>query len=290
MFYRNFVVTGLFACALAVPQAFAASGCTTTHLQGIYNVEINNASFQSVLQALQAANSTATASQAAPLSGFGDNPASLSGTLPGLGRYYFDGAGNIIGITPAKGSAPAVNVAVGKYTINNDCSAKVSLASGAAYDVFLASGGKQALYLRTDTGGAGNVGILRRGGSCVNLNYPGSYTFEFGGGAKQTDKAGVTGFAPYSAVGTVVTNGAGGFNFAQSLYTADGVQRSTSSGTYSVGADCSLSLKFSTAAGASSSGFVVPASFRVLMVDATTGLLSVQPDTNTTLTGTLIAQ
>jgi hypothetical protein len=51
-----------------------------------------------------------------------------------------------------------------------------------------------------------------------------------------------------------------------------------------------VSLKFSTTAGANSSNFVAPSSLRVLMVNSSSGLLALQPDSNTTLTGTLSAQ
>jgi hypothetical protein len=57
-----------------------------------------------------------------------------------------------------------------------------------------------------------------------------------------------------------------------------------------VGQDCSLSLKFATAPGASSTNFTAPVSFRILMVDSMMGQLSVQPDATTTLTGSFTAQ
>lgn len=76
----------------------------------------------------------------------------------------------------------------------------------------------------------------------------------------------------------------------QSIFSGSSVQRTTSTGTYTVGQDCSLSLKFSTQIGANSNNFTAPTSFRVLMVDSTTGQLSLQTDPSTTLSGLFTAQ
>jgi hypothetical protein len=264
----------------------AASGCSISQLQGAYDAQVSNIGFQSVLQpaaVLPPGTTTAT------VIGFASNPNSLSGSLPGLGRYYFDGTGNVLGMTVATSTVPSTNLNVGTYSVNVDCSGTVKLTTGAAYDVFLAGNGSQALYTRTDTGGGGETGVLARSGSCVNLNYPGTFAYQFGGGSKQTSTNGA-GTYNYSAAGTVSLSGSGTFTMAQSLYNATGLQRSTSSGTYTVGADCSVSLKFGTTSDAASANFVAPTSFRFLMLDATNGLLAVQPDSSTTVTGTLVAQ
>jgi len=84
-------------------------------------------------------------------------------------------------------------------------------------------------------------------------------------------------------------DGAGGFTLTQSTYSGTSVQRGNSAGTYAVGQDCSLTLTFSSSAG-SSSNFTAPRSFKVLMIDPTTGRLAVQTDANTTLTGLFTAQ
>jgi len=56
------------------------------------------------------------------------------------------------------------------------------------------------------------------------------------------------------------------------------------------GKDCSLALRFSTTPGANSANFVAPTSFRALMVDSGSGLLAIQPDSGTIVTGSLVAQ
>jgi hypothetical protein len=287
-------VKGLIICGLMSPAAWsAASGCVNGQLLGLYNAEVLNTNTQSLLQDANAAVSTAaaaagtaatTASKAPGLAG-SDN--SLTGNTPALGRYYLDAAGNIIGLSTGKTQA---NLAVGKYTVNTDCTGRITLNSGAAYDFVVSNGGRDITYVRTDADGGGNVGVLRRAGSCLSLSYPNGFTFAVAGGSKQSDSKGNSAFAPYSLIGVLNVNGNGSFNLSESVFKTGGVVRSTAQGTYTVGADCSLSLKFSTTAGANSTNFVAPSSFRVLMVNSSTGLLAIQPDSNTTLTGTLSAQ
>jgi len=92
-------------------------------------------------------------------------------------------------------------------------------------------------------------------------------------------------------IGTVRIDGQGGFTMTQSAFSNNAVQRATSRGTYTVGQDCSMTLKFdTTTSGASSSNFTAPNTFRVQMVDSKTGELSMTTDANNTLTGTFIAQ
>jgi hypothetical protein len=242
---------------------------------------------QNVLQGLATLPPTTTG---ATVLGFVSNPASLSGNVPGLGRFYLDGTGIIVGVTAASSTTPAVSTNVGKYNVNTDCSGSASFTSGAAYDISISNNGSEVQYIRTDSAAGGEVGVLLRASSCVNLNYPGTFTFAYGGSQNQTSASGTSAQGTYSAIGILALNGSGAFNMSQSLYNATGVQRSTSSGSYTVGGDCSVALSFSTASGSSSTGFVAPTSFRILMVNSTTGLLSTQPDAKTTLTGSVTAQ
>jgi hypothetical protein len=285
---HDLALKGLIICGLASPGALvAASGCVNGQLLGLYNAELVNANTQHLLQS---ANSTATAQTANPpakAAGFAANDNSLNGNTPALGRYYFDASGNIVGLSTGK---TQFNLAVGKYTVNTDCTGKITLSSGAAYDLVVSNGGRTVTYLRTDADGGGNVGVLQRAGTCLSLNYPNGFTFAVAGGSKQTDSTGATTLAPYSMVGVLNVNGNGSFNLSESIYKTGGVVRSTAQGTYSVGADCSVTLKFSTTAGANSSNFAAPSSFRVLMTNSSAGLLAIQPDSDTTLTGTLSAQ
>jgi hypothetical protein len=275
---------GVIAAALA-PAAWGSAGCVTGQLLGHYNTQVANVNTQDILKALKAAPKPADSVAVVP--GLAANDNSLSGHLPALGRYYFDGSGNIIGVATGK---VAFNLALGKYTVSGDCTGKISLNSGAAYDFVISNSGKQITYLRTDSAAGGNLGVLKRASSCVALNYPNGFTFAVAGGNQQTDSSGSTAFGPYSVVGILNLSGNGQFSLSESTYTTGGVTRSTAAGTYAVGADCGVSFKFSSAAGTSSANFVAPVSLRALMVDSSSGLLVLQPDANTTLSGTLSAQ
>jgi hypothetical protein len=284
---QHFTIKGLIICCLAAPAGLrAANGCVNAQLLGLYNAEVLNTNTQNLLQSANAAVTTA-ASETTAAAGFAANDNSLNGNIPALGRYYFDANGNIIGLSTGR---TQFNISVGKYTVNSDCSGRVTLSSGAAYDFVVSNGGRTVTYLRTDASGGGNVGVLQRAGTCLSLNYPNGFTYAVAGGSKQTDSTGASTFAPYSVVGVLNVNGNGSFNLSQSTYKTGGVVRSTASGTYTVGADCSVTLKFSTTAGANSSNFAAPSSFRVLMVNSSSGMLAIQPDSGTTLTGTLSAQ
>jgi hypothetical protein len=277
--YSKLLVGGLFGCLFMFHGMLqAASGCNTGQLFGTYNVEVGSIGFQG---AITLPPTTTTAA----VIGFANNPNSLSGKIAGLGRYYFDGTGNIIGVTAASSTSPAVTLNVGTFSVNTDCSASVKFTSGAAYDLYLANNGQQAVYVRTDPLGGSEFGILRGAGSCVNLN--GSYTFQVGGVSTQSPTSGPTGAYAYSAAGTLALDGIGNFNLAQSLVTSAGPQKSTASGTYTVGGDCSVTLKFNSTG---NSSFVIPASFKILMIDSSTGMVAVQPDSTNTLTGTLTGQ
>ncbi len=278
--YGKFLFGGLFGCLFMFQGMLqAASGCNTGQLFGTYNVEVGSIGFQG---AITLPPTTTTA----PVIGFANNPNSLSGKIAGLGRYYFDGTGNIIGVTAASSTSPAVTLNVGTYSVNTDCSASVKFTSAAAYDLFLANNGQEAVYVRTDASGGSEFGILRRAGACVSLS--GSYTFQVGGVSTQSPTSGPTGAYAYSAAGTLALDGIGNFNLAESLVTSAGPQKSTASGTYTVGGDCSVTLKFNTTG--NSSNFATPTSFRILMVDSTTGMIALQPTTTDTLTGTLTGQ
>src|SRR5437899_7284487 len=131
--YSKLLVGGLFGCLFMFHGMLqAASGCNTGQLFGTYNVEVGSIGFQG---AITLPPTTTTAA----VIGFANNPNSLSGKIAGLGRYYFDGTGNIIGVTAASSTSPAVTLNVGTFSVNTDCSASVKFTSGAAYDLYLAT-------------------------------------------------------------------------------------------------------------------------------------------------------
>src|SRR6187399_903552 len=117
---KTLVGSGLLFCGLmmGLPRvSSAASGCSNGFLNGTYNVQVENATFVNVLNALRAGatNSGTTTMPPPPTGGFGDNPNSLGGQIPGLGRYYFDGNGNIVG-QAMTAAGTTMNINVGTYS------------------------------------------------------------------------------------------------------------------------------------------------------------------------------
>src|SRR5262249_58685172 len=138
-----------------------------------YDAQVANFNLQNVLQAVNSGGAVVTPSgtPAAAVVGFGSNPRSLSGSMPGASRFYFDGAGAIVGQTAVTGGG-TVSVAVGTYNVAVDCTATITLISGATFDAVVAGAGSTVLFLETDASGNGGIGTLQKASSCVNLNYP----------------------------------------------------------------------------------------------------------------------
>jgi hypothetical protein len=234
--------------------------------------------------------------------GFGSNPLSLSGSVPDLSRFFFDGNGNIIGQSPS--TAPGgvtVNVTAGSYSINNDCTAAIKLASGQNFNAIVVNGGDKVLFLQNDANSAGVVGSLSRSTSaCLNSGFSGSFGFSFFG-AEPVAATGTTGaaaaanFSAFSAIGTLQLNSDGTFSMKQWTFQNGKMQPATATGTYAIGTDCGLSLTFAkpqggTTGAAGSTTFTAPVLFRGALVNPTSGTLVVQPDTLTTVTGQFIQQ
>ena len=74
-----------------------------------------------------------------------------------------------------------MSVAAGTYSVNLDCTATISLATGSSFDAIIAGGGTQVLFVETDSTGTGSTGILERASSCVSLSYPQRFGFSFSG-------------------------------------------------------------------------------------------------------------
>src|SRR5215471_7924371 len=104
---------GVTLVSLALPGFSAISGCNNGYLLGNYDAQVANFNLQNVLQAVNSGGAVVTPSgtPAAAVVGFGSNPRSLSGSMPGASRFYFDGAGAIVGQTAVTGGG-TVSVAV----------------------------------------------------------------------------------------------------------------------------------------------------------------------------------
>jgi hypothetical protein len=292
------LVAGATLCGLAgLPEtSYAATGCTDAHLNGTYNVQVENSSIVSVLASLKATPSPegGTVLPPPPTGGFGNNPNSLGGQVPGLGRFFFDGAGRIVG-QAAAANGSSQNVIVGSYSVNLDCTASFKLNTGQSFNAVVAAGGDQALFMQTD-GVSGK--LTRAANSCtptVGTNQ--SFAFSLSGarratvtstpatGTTTTTPTATVAFTPYSTLGSVSMSPDGTFVLRGWSFTGSATEAVTANGTYNLGFDCSLKLNFGSDASAAT-----PLSLRGFLVDQQAGILSVQPDASNILTTSLIVQ
>src|SRR5262245_3077379 len=250
---KTWIGTGLLLCGLLVAQprrSEAASGCTNAFLNGTYNVQVENASIVNVLASIRAANSGQPLPPP-PTGGFGNNANSQGGQVPGLGRFFFDGTGAILGQVGSAGQPPPsdpsssgnglpINVTVGSYSVNDDCSASLVLNAVGNFNAVVAAGGGQLLFLGSD----GLLGSMTRAAnSCIPV-LGSQQSFAFGAaGAQRTNGSNVT-FAPYSTLGSVSLNPEGSFFLTAWTFTNNAVQQVAANGTFTLGIDCSLNLTY----------------------------------------------
>jgi len=102
--------------------------------------------------------------------------------------------------------------------------------------------------------------------------------------------------APFSTVGVIQLNNDSSFVLTEWTYQNGKAQTFSANGTFTIGTDCSLSLSFAknnaggTTGAVGGGSFVAPLLFRGALVNSSSGLLVVQPDAFTTVTGEFQAQ
>ena len=303
------LVTGLVAF-LGLPRTSSAiSGCNNAYLTGTYNAQITNGNFQSLINALNgtagqtgSTGTTGTTSSSggttggatANPGGFGNNPNSISGQTPGLGRFFFDGNGNIVGLMQGANNA---NITIGTYNVTGDCAATLKLNSGQTFNAILAQGGAKVLFIETDAGGAGTIGELDLAqNACVATGDPMSLAFSFFGAQAVTSTTSTTAtaapsFRGQSAIGTLFLDGMNNFVLTEWVASNGSVKTASSTGTYTLGNDCSIKLKFSSSAAGGTTGSAsnLGASFNGLLVTNSSGLISIMPDKSASDTVTAVA-
>ena len=210
---RIVLAASLVAVFLGLPRNLAAvSGCTNSYLKGTYNGQIDNLNYLNAFNmASKAAGNAVFVSN--PV-GFGNNIYSLADAA-GMGRYYFDGAGGISGQVRTYNGF--VNLVVGSYAVNDDCTATITLNGGFNYNAVLVNGGAQALFMESDAGGHGAVGSLARSPNTCGPNYsqtPQTYGFSYYGAQGPIAGNTAANATPdigqlYSAVGMLSLDGQG---------------------------------------------------------------------------------
>ena len=323
---RMLLTGGLLLCGLGWPRvSYAISGCSNGTLAGTYNAQVETINLASAISA----PGTGTVSNAVPASltgGLSGTNTSLAGNVAGLGRFVFDGGGNIVGANVStSGVVLSGNAALGTYNVNPDCSMTMALASGQTFDGVIVSSGASAnglsnpngtlneiLFVETDTAGAGVSGTFSRAPNTCLAATAQSFGFQFQGVTATPASTSGTGtvvlsvagsaapgsssgpsFATNSGIGVLRVDGQGGFALSETSAAGGSVQRVTSSGTYTLGTNCAIQLTFTpgvaTVNGTANSSFVPAVNFTGLL-STTAGVLSVEPGQGTNLTGSLIPQ
>lgn len=226
--------------------------------------------------------------------GLGNNPSSFGGAVPGLGRFFFDGNGNIVG----QGSNGSGNVLLGTYTVNIDCTATMKFTTGQTFNAVVAQSGARILFIESDANGAGAIGELDRATTaCAASQFPQSFAFSFfgaqpsttssSGGSGSSGSGGSTGastttFSASSGIGSISLDASGNFSMTEWILANGAIKPVQSSGTYTLGMDCNIRLSFaaSSVGGAPGSVGGPPALLSGLLVGGSTGLVIVQTDQN----------
>ncbi len=244
-----------------------------------------------------AGNVNTQTTPAATLSGNGfvNNPMSIGGASPSTSVFFFDGMGNILG--QPSGTVP---VQAGTYSVNSDCTATISLATGQKFNAVVAGDGAQVLFLENNAGQGGAVGTLRRtSAACLaRTGQPQTFVFSFFGTQASPATTGVT-LTPASALGSLQLNGAGSFTMTEWAYQNGATTPVTETGTYTVDANCGVSLSFAGGSGTAAAGFTVPATFHASLGTNATGtpaastpmgLLVINPESFTTVNAIAVSQ
>ncbi len=223
------------------------------------------------------ATAGATTQQTINPGGFGNNPRSLGGATPGVGRYYFDGNGNIVG----RGTGNSSQAIIGAYSVNTDCTGTMNLQTGETFYTILSTDGADVLFVQSNAGQGGAVGRLTRGAAmCLASSVVQTFGFSFFGaqaipaGSGAAAAANSPGsFGPSSGIGSITLDGQGGFTLKQWTYSNAGFKQMSSTGSYTIGSDCSLRLSFANAngSGGTTGSASSPMSFSGLLISGPNG-------------------
>ena len=219
----------------------AITGCTNAYLQGSYGGQISGV--------------VAGVKPSSPSGGSSIGPALT------LNRLVFDGQGSVYGTEAANGNGNLTQWQVaGSYAVNTDCTVVMALTDTAGsqqnFNGVLVSGGDRAYLARVDVGFALSGALERARNSCTAADFSGTYGFRRSGATLSASAV-----APAAAsvpsvdsVGLINADGNGSFSMTESLAGSGASGWSASTGTYTVGDDCSVTLTFdaTAAAGAAS--------------------------------------
>jgi len=232
MHFGSLHASALLFLAIAIPAA-AQNTCTEAHFAGPYGFTITGV----------VVNTNG-----------GFYPAAESGTVTA------DGNGNLSGsATLSQAGHIQSQSFTGTYTVNSDCTGTVTTIDSngpAHFSIVIVDNGQQILFIETDAGVSVSGSAKPQATNCTTQTVSGSYGYAFSGWLYDS-----SGRAwGYAESGKVVADGMGGLSSVATASAKGTIVSGSSTGTYSVNADCTGQVTYRNGGG--QLNFVVVASGR----------------------------
>jgi hypothetical protein len=191
------------------------------------------------------------------------------------GTLTADGNGHLTGSdTNSQGGQAQSQTFTGTFTANSDCTGRASttdsLGTTGHFNIVIVDDGQQILFIESDAGVAVSGSAKRQATNCTTQTISGPYGYAITGWTYDSCGNG-WGFAES---GKVVADGTGGLSLEATVSQTGNISNGTSSGNYSVNADCTGTATFNNSA-----------HLDFVIVDSGREVQFVQTDTNTTVTG-----
>jgi hypothetical protein len=98
---------------------------------------------------------------------------------------------------------PQAYIVIGKYSVNDDCTATMSLNTGATFNAIVAANGTRVLFIESDSAGGGSIGELDLATTACIAGEGGPKTFAFNVFGAQQASAQSTGPTTTASVASI---------------------------------------------------------------------------------------
>jgi hypothetical protein len=263
------IASMIVSCLASSLQARTCVG--NGDLVGAYGWTATRSLFSPVAITPPATTTTTLPASSTPLGAFLSGAAGTS-AFASVGRISFDGSGNVLASNSATG---AMNVKIGSYTVNTDCTVSISLSDtfataggitgnsdtkkvplAIALEGIIVSNGNEVDAIQTGNTSAAVITLQRTTSfnACTNSSLNGAYGFLAVG--VEAEPGGTTGgtiptIAPFQLIGRFNADGAGNFVTDNLSQQSSSSVRRLVTGTYTVNTDCTGTAKLTDATGRS---------------------------------------
>ena len=263
--------TGLLFALTLTSNLHAITGCTNAYLQGSYGGQLSG-----------------TAAGVTALS------AKSSSTSPQLGltRLVFDGQGTVTGSATFDATAAASRSQItGTYSVNTDCTISLALTNTLAgqqnWNGVLVAGGDRVYLAQIDTAAPFSGSVERARALCTAADFNGSYGFRRSGVtlAASAGAANAAATTSSDSVGFISADGIGSFSLSESIAGSGSAGWNVSTGTYTIGEDCSVTLTFDASPGSGAAAVI-----QGTLTNNHAGLVTIETRSNLPVAGSFAAQ